>query len=42
MSDLSLKGTRPRNLEPESFSDDETSSLDFTILDPDEIEVLRR
>ena len=42
MSDSSLKGTRPRHLEPKSFSDDKTSSSDFTILDQDEIEILRR
>ena len=42
MLDSSLKGARPRHLEPKSFSDDKTSSSDFTIPDPDEIEVLRR
>ena len=42
MSDSSLKGARPRNLEPESFSDDKTSSSNFTIHDLDEIETLRR
>ena len=42
MSDLSLKGARPRHLELESFSDDKTSSSDFTIPDQDEIEILRR
>ena len=42
MLDSSLKRIRPRHLEPESFSDDKTSSLDFTFPEPDEIEVLRR
>ena len=42
MSDSSLKGVRPRHLEPESFSDDKTSSSKFTIPNPDEIEILRR
>ena len=42
MSDSSLERARPRHLEPESLSDDKTSSSDFTIPDPDEIETLRK
>ena len=41
MSDSSLKRTRPRHLEPESFSDDKTSSSDFIVPNLDEIDVLR-
>ena len=41
LSNLSLKRTRPRHLEPESFSDERTNGSDFTVPNPDEIDVLR-
>ena len=41
MSNSILKRARPRHLEPESLSDDKTSSSDFTIPNPDDIETLR-
>ena len=41
MLDSSLKRTRPTHLEPKSFSDERTSSLDFIVPDPIEIDVLR-
>ena len=41
MSDSSLKRIRPRHLEPKSFSDDKTSSLDFIVPDPKDIDFLR-
>ena len=40
MLDSSLKRTKPRHLELESFSDERTSSLDFIVPDPYEIDIL--
>ena len=41
MLDSSLKRTRSRHLEPKSYSDERTSSSNFIIPDPNEIDLLR-
>ena len=41
MLDYSPKKVSSKNLEPESFNDEKTSSSKFTIPDPDENEILR-